>query len=119
VLNSNKDIYQKGYDVGVDEIGEEVEFSDDEKEAEYKRALCQAKRGHNKTEEKQSEPVNKSRINVNFVKQNDENFPAQFPHPIAQLQQKQFAQNQLPGPIFSRTSFRRTSCYNTSFSQTR
>jgi hypothetical protein len=32
VLNSNKDIYQKGYDVGVDEIGEEVEFSDDEKE---------------------------------------------------------------------------------------
>eukprot|EP01018_Ginkgo_biloba_P032515 Gb_27768 [translate_table: standard] len=47
VLN-DASLYKKGYDVSGDtdeEISEEVEFSDDEKEAEYKRTIAKAKRG--------------------------------------------------------------------------
>lgn len=93
VLNNNKDIYQKGYDIGEDDIGDEVEFSDDEQEAEFKRALRQAKRGYNKSNERQSGPV-KSRRNVNFLKKNDGNFTRQFAHPTVQSQQNQLPQNQ-------------------------
>lgn len=49
ILNENY-LYRKGYDAsGVDdeEITDEVEFSDDEKEAEYKRSLRQNKRDAN------------------------------------------------------------------------
>ncbi|XP_008776744.1 H/ACA ribonucleoprotein complex non-core subunit NAF1-like [Phoenix dactylifera] len=45
---SVKDLYKKGYDASGEndeEITEQVEFSDDEKEAEYKRYLHQEKRG--------------------------------------------------------------------------
>ncbi|XP_010921984.1 uncharacterized protein [Elaeis guineensis] len=45
---SVKDLYKKGYDASGEndeEITEQVEFSDDEKEAEYKRSLHQEKRG--------------------------------------------------------------------------
>ncbi|KAM0950974.1 putative H/ACA ribonucleoprotein complex, subunit Gar1/Naf1 [Dioscorea sansibarensis] len=50
VLN-DKDIHKKGYDASGEndeEITDEVEFSDDEKEAEYRRSLRQTKRatGH-------------------------------------------------------------------------
>ncbi|KAH7654785.1 H/ACA ribonucleoprotein complex non-core subunit NAF1 protein [Dioscorea alata] len=48
---SDKDIYKKGYDASGEndeEMTDEVEFSDDEKEAEYRRSLRQTKRatGH-------------------------------------------------------------------------
>nr|GMD31930.1 H/ACA ribonucleoprotein complex non-core subunit NAF1-like [Ipomoea batatas] len=47
VLN-DKNIYKKGYDASGDndeELSEEAEFSDDEKEAEYKRLMKMKKRG--------------------------------------------------------------------------
>ncbi|PKA57137.1 hypothetical protein AXF42_Ash002441 [Apostasia shenzhenica] len=46
ILN-NKELYRKGYDASGDndeEVDDEVEFSDDEKEAEYKTSLRQVKR---------------------------------------------------------------------------
>ncbi|ONK75954.1 uncharacterized protein A4U43_C03F22310 [Asparagus officinalis] len=49
ILNE-KHLYQKGYDAsGLDdeEVADDVEFSDDEKEAEYKRSLRQNKRDTN------------------------------------------------------------------------
>ena len=49
VLN-NKDLYKKGYDASGandEEVFDEVEFSDDEKEAEYRRMQRMAKRGTN------------------------------------------------------------------------
>ncbi|KAM5580916.1 hypothetical protein ABKV19_010236 [Rosa sericea] len=49
VLN-NKDLYRKGYDASGandEEISDEAEFSDDEKEAEYKRLQKMTKRGMN------------------------------------------------------------------------
>ncbi|KAL6136776.1 hypothetical protein ACLB2K_062071 [Fragaria x ananassa] len=49
VLN-NKDLYRKGYDASGandEEISDEAEFSDDEKEAEYRRQQKMAKRGMN------------------------------------------------------------------------
>ncbi|MED6182660.1 hypothetical protein PIB30_030739 [Stylosanthes scabra] len=50
VLNNNKDLYKKGYDASGandEELSDEVEFSDDEKEAEYRRMQRMAKRGPN------------------------------------------------------------------------
>ncbi|XP_068303385.1 H/ACA ribonucleoprotein complex non-core subunit NAF1-like [Pyrus communis] len=47
VLN-NKDVYRKGYDASGandEEISDEAEFSDDEKEAEYRRMQKMSKRG--------------------------------------------------------------------------
>ncbi|KAJ0468486.1 putative H/ACA ribonucleoprotein complex, subunit Gar1/Naf1 [Helianthus annuus] len=47
VLNNNN-LYKKGYDASGEndeELSEELEFSDDEKEAEYKRMMKMAKRG--------------------------------------------------------------------------
>ncbi|KAJ6829346.1 H/ACA ribonucleoprotein complex non-core subunit NAF1-like [Iris pallida] len=47
VLN-NKDLHKKGYDASGDndeELSDEIEFSDDEKEAEYRKSLRQQKRG--------------------------------------------------------------------------
>ncbi|KAM1324239.1 hypothetical protein TB2_045404 [Malus domestica] len=47
VLN-NKDVYKKGYDASGandEEISDEAEFSDDEKEAEYRRMQKMSKRG--------------------------------------------------------------------------
>lgn len=49
VLN-NKDLYRKGYDASGandEEVSDEAEFSDDEKEAEYKRMQKMSKRGMN------------------------------------------------------------------------
>ncbi|KAK9149993.1 hypothetical protein Syun_008302 [Stephania yunnanensis] len=49
ILN-DKNIYQKGYDASGEndeELGDEVEFSDDEKEAEYRKAQKMAKKGSN------------------------------------------------------------------------
>ncbi|KAL1362969.1 hypothetical protein HN51_011175 [Arachis hypogaea] len=49
VLN-NKDLYKKGYDASGandEELSDELEFSDDEKEAEYRRMQRMAKRGPN------------------------------------------------------------------------
>ncbi|WVZ03185.1 hypothetical protein V8G54_023991 [Vigna mungo] len=49
VLN-NKDLYRKGYDASGandEELSDEMEFSDDEKEAEYKRMQRTTKRGVN------------------------------------------------------------------------
>ncbi|RDX94584.1 H/ACA ribonucleoprotein complex non-core subunit NAF1, partial [Mucuna pruriens] len=47
---SNKDLYKKGYDASGandEELSDEVEFSDDEKEAEYKRMQRLTKKGVN------------------------------------------------------------------------
>ncbi|XP_027347112.1 H/ACA ribonucleoprotein complex non-core subunit NAF1-like [Abrus precatorius] len=47
---SNKDLYKKGYDASGandEELSDEIEFSDDEKEAEYKRMQRTTKRGAN------------------------------------------------------------------------
>ncbi|KAL1562419.1 H/ACA ribonucleoprotein complex non-core subunit NAF1-like [Salvia divinorum] len=49
VLN-NKNLYQKGYDASNEndeELSEDAEFSDDEKEAEFKRMMKMKKRGTN------------------------------------------------------------------------
>nr|CAD1839290.1 unnamed protein product [Ananas comosus var. bracteatus] len=49
ILNE-KELYKKGYDASGEndeELNDEVEFSDDEKEAEYRKSLRQAKRGAN------------------------------------------------------------------------
>lgn len=102
VLNNNNAVYQKGYDLGEDEVDDEVEFSDDEKEAEYRRALRQAKRGSNNPHDKQPGPA-KSRKNVNLPKKNDRNFTPQFSNPNVQPQQNQqhqFPQNPLPQTRF-------------------
>ncbi|XP_042060720.1 H/ACA ribonucleoprotein complex non-core subunit NAF1-like [Salvia splendens] len=56
VLN-NKNLYQKGYDASNEndeELSEDAEFSDDEKEAEFKRMMKMKKRGTN-----DSKPGNK------------------------------------------------------------
>lgn len=56
VLN-DKSLYQKGYDASNEndeELSDDLEFSDDEKEAEYKRLLKMKKRGTN-----ESKPGNK------------------------------------------------------------
>lgn len=50
VLNNNKDLYKKGYDASGandEELSDEIEFSDDEKEAEYRRMQRTTKRGVN------------------------------------------------------------------------
>ncbi|KAI3774187.1 hypothetical protein L1987_48732 [Smallanthus sonchifolius] len=50
VLNSNNNLYKKGYDASGEndeELSDELEFSDDEKEAEYKKMLKMSKRGSN------------------------------------------------------------------------
>ncbi|KAI3804084.1 hypothetical protein L1987_32254 [Smallanthus sonchifolius] len=50
VLSSNNNLYKKGYDASGEndeELSEELEFSDDEKEAEYKKMLKMSKRGSN------------------------------------------------------------------------
>ncbi|KAI5393864.1 hypothetical protein KIW84_060821 [Lathyrus oleraceus] len=49
VLNKNKDLYRKGYDgsgPNDEELSDEVEFSDDEKEAEYRKMQRMTKRGN-------------------------------------------------------------------------
>ncbi|KAI5428063.1 hypothetical protein KIW84_033179 [Lathyrus oleraceus] len=49
VLNNNKDLYRKGYDASGpndEELSDEVEFSDDEKEAEYRKMQRMTKRGN-------------------------------------------------------------------------
>ncbi|KAD6795671.1 hypothetical protein E3N88_06567 [Mikania micrantha] len=50
VLSSNNNLYKKGYDASGEndeELSEEFEFSDDEKEAEYKKMIKMSKRGSN------------------------------------------------------------------------
>lgn len=67
VLN-DKSLYQKGYDASGDndeELSDELEFSDDEKEAEYKRMLKMKKRGTN-----ESKPGNKRNEKRQFKNQN-------------------------------------------------
>ncbi|XP_071716232.1 uncharacterized protein [Rutidosis leptorrhynchoides] len=47
VLNNNNSLYKKGYDASGEndeELSEELEFSDDEKEAEYKKMIKMSKR---------------------------------------------------------------------------
>ncbi|KAG8363087.1 hypothetical protein BUALT_BualtUnG0005600 [Buddleja alternifolia] len=68
ILN-DKSLYQKGYDASGEndeEISDDLEFSDDEKEAEYKRMLKMKKRG---TSESNNKPVTKRNEKRQFKKQ--------------------------------------------------
>ncbi|KAF5200344.1 H/ACA ribonucleoprotein complex non-core subunit NAF1 [Thalictrum thalictroides] len=59
VIN-DKNLYKKGYDVSGEndeEISEEIEFSDDEREAEYRRAKKMAHKGANDRKHGNREPV--------------------------------------------------------------
>ncbi|CAA0825104.1 nuclear assembly factor 1 [Striga hermonthica] len=67
VLN-DKSLYQKGYDASGEndeELSDELEFSDDEKEAEYRKMLKMKKRGNDG-----SKPMNKRKENRKQKKQN-------------------------------------------------
>ncbi|WJX73992.1 hypothetical protein P8452_57709 [Trifolium repens] len=59
----DKDLYEKGYD---EEMSDELEFSDDEKEAEYKRRQKQNKRGPNNRNPKTMEN-NRKKVPPNNV----------------------------------------------------
>jgi H/ACA ribonucleoprotein complex non-core subunit NAF1 len=59
----DKDLYEKGYD---EEMSDELEFSDDEKEAEYKRMQKQNKRGPNNRNPKTMEN-NRKKVPPNNV----------------------------------------------------
>lgn len=57
-------LYKKGYDASGEndeEVDEEVEFSDDEREAEYRRSLRQAKRGTDGSGQRNSEPFDRKK----------------------------------------------------------
>ncbi|RWR90751.1 H/ACA ribonucleoprotein complex non-core subunit NAF1-like protein [Cinnamomum micranthum f. kanehirae] len=66
ILN-DKNLYKKGYDASGEndeELSEEVEFSDDEKEAEYKRLRQMAKRGKDDRKHGISESVRQKKVQV-------------------------------------------------------
>ncbi|KAI9086620.1 hypothetical protein K1719_031214 [Acacia pycnantha] len=79
VLN-NKDLYKKGYDasgLNDEEVSDEAEFSDDEKEAEYRKIHKMMKRGlSDKNHGKQS----KHKYNKEMASRN--NGPAAPPYPV-------------------------------------
>ncbi|CAA6668801.1 unnamed protein product [Spirodela intermedia] len=63
ILN-DPSLYKKGYDASGEndeEVDEEVEFSDDEREAEYRRSLRQTKRGTDGSRQRNSEPFDKKK----------------------------------------------------------
>ncbi|XP_074316012.1 uncharacterized protein LOC141652445 [Silene latifolia] len=102
ILN-DKNLYRKGYDASGEndeEICDETEFSDDEKEAEYKKMLKKSKRENNNESERPGNKKNtKSRENSST--NNNQPFISQPPtvrHPQPnQLQQ----QLRPPSPFFS------------------
>ncbi|GJW28510.1 H/ACA ribonucleoprotein complex non-core subunit NAF1-like protein, partial [Tanacetum coccineum] len=64
VLNNNN-LYKKGYDASGEndeELSEELEFSDDEKEAEYKKMIKMSKEGSSEQKNKNMKKDKKSRI---------------------------------------------------------
>ncbi|PIA55038.1 hypothetical protein AQUCO_00800048v1 [Aquilegia coerulea] len=64
VIN-DKNLYKKGYDASGEndeEISEEVEFSDDEKEAEYRRAQKMANKSANDRKRGNREPVARKKV---------------------------------------------------------
>ncbi|CAA0837135.1 nuclear assembly factor 1 [Striga hermonthica] len=77
VLN-DKSLYQKGYDASGEndeELSDELEFSDDEKEAEYRRMLKMKKRGTGnepKTANKRKEKRREKKLNGNWKNHNRE-----------------------------------------------
>lgn len=69
VLN-DPNLHKKGYDASGDndeELSEEVEFSDDEKEAGYKREKTSAKRGAKSTQNVQEKDCGRARRRPEFV----------------------------------------------------
>ncbi|XP_057836192.2 uncharacterized protein LOC131046457 isoform X2 [Cryptomeria japonica] len=69
VLN-DPNLYKKGYDASGDndeELFEEVEFSDDEKEAGYKREKISAKRGAKSTQNVQEKDCGRARKKPEFI----------------------------------------------------
>lgn len=78
----NKDIYKKGYDASGandEELSDEAEFSDDEKEAEYKKTQKLTKRGNK--DEKAGTNRNNKKKGKNAVEpwKNKQSFPKQTP----------------------------------------
>ncbi|XP_058085004.1 H/ACA ribonucleoprotein complex non-core subunit NAF1-like isoform X2 [Magnolia sinica] len=82
VLN-DKSLYQKGYDASGDndeEISDEAEFSDDEKEAEYRRSLRVAKKGKDRRENRESDGQKRAQFKGRFHKNVQ---PSSSPAPVA------------------------------------
>ncbi|GER48194.1 30S ribosomal protein S6 [Striga asiatica] len=83
VLN-DKSLYQKGYDASGEndeELSDELEFSDDEKEAEYRRMLKMKKRGTDepKPANKRKEKRREKKLNRNWKNYNREDPPPKTP----------------------------------------
>ncbi|KAF6157836.1 hypothetical protein GIB67_003736 [Kingdonia uniflora] len=82
VLN-DKSLYNKGYDASGDndeEDSEELEFSDDEKEAEHKRAQRMAKKGTNDKKRGNREFVDKEKVRVHQSPHQKSGFSRNFQH---------------------------------------
>ncbi|XP_072957502.1 uncharacterized protein [Typha angustifolia] len=88
ILNE-KELYRKGYDASGDndeELADEIEFSDDEKEAEYRRSLRQSKRGNDDRQHNRKPFVDRKRTNLKDAGIQKEMVPV-MRHPPASLGQ--------------------------------
>lgn len=96
VLNE-KNLYQKGYDASGEndeEVLDELDFSDDEKEAEYKRMLKMSKRGNNNQVQG---PGNKKKNNRSRGKTWTKDQPSTSQSPTVQSSQPRQVQQQMSG----------------------
>ncbi|KAI3718501.1 hypothetical protein L6452_19375 [Arctium lappa] len=78
VLNNNN-LYKKGYDASGEndeELDDEIEFSDDEKEAEYKKMIKMSKRGSSEQKTGNTKKDKKSRNRVGNWKNDHQPSPA-------------------------------------------
>ncbi|KAL3752319.1 hypothetical protein ACJRO7_013036 [Eucalyptus globulus] len=99
VLNE-KNLYKKGYDASGEndeELSEEAEFSDDEKEAEYRRMLRMAKRGTNMDDQRaENRKNNKKKVrsresNWKNGKPSPQQLPARVAPPVSNQTQHQIS----------------------------
>ncbi|KAF8039581.1 hypothetical protein BT93_B1944 [Corymbia citriodora subsp. variegata] len=99
VLNE-KNLYKKGYDASGEndeELSEEVEFSDDEKEAEYRRMRRMAKRGTNVDDQRaENRKNNKKKVrsresNWKNGKPSPQQLPARVAQPVSNQTQHQIS----------------------------
>ncbi|KAL6287517.1 hypothetical protein ACE6H2_011907 [Prunus campanulata] len=105
VLN-NKDVYRKGYDASGkndEEVSDEAEFSDDEKEAEYRRMQKMTKRGMNDQNLGNRKNNRKKGKNKPGPWKNDQPSPQQTPKDAGQLPPNQHQHHFSPAaPSFDR-----------------
>ncbi|KAH9609098.1 hypothetical protein KSS87_004464, partial [Heliosperma pusillum] len=123
VLN-DKNLYQKGYDASGEndeEICDETEFSDDEKEAEYKKMVKMSKRENNNESERLGNKKNrknvKSRENSSTNNNNNNQPSTSLPPTVRQPQPNQLQQQlRPPSPFFSQGNQSRTPTFVPGFS---